>query len=58
MHDMIDNKNVSILKEQNIRSNKEFACINISFQSHNKNEECEDAIVEEIAEKHQKTLED
>jgi hypothetical protein len=35
----------------------EFSCINSSLQCYNENEDCEDAIVEQIAAKHQKTSE-
>jgi hypothetical protein len=36
---------------------KEFSCIKNSLQCCNENEDCEDAIVEQIAAKHQKTSE-
>jgi hypothetical protein len=34
---------------------EEFSCINSSLQCYNENEDCEEAIVEQIAAKHQKT---
>jgi hypothetical protein len=36
---------------------EEFSCIDNSLQCYNENENCEDAIVEQIAAKHQKTSE-
>jgi hypothetical protein len=36
---------------------EEFSCIDNSLQCYNENEDCEDAVVEQIAAKHQKTSE-
>jgi hypothetical protein len=37
---------------------KSFPCIDNSLQCYNENEDCEEAIVEQIAAKHQKTSDD
>jgi hypothetical protein len=41
-----------------VRNYEEFSCINTSLQCYNENEDCEEAIVKQIAAKHQKSSED
>jgi hypothetical protein len=40
-----------------VKNYEEFSCVDNSLQCYIENEDCEDAIVEQIAAKHQKTSE-
>jgi hypothetical protein len=46
------------LPHHHVGNYEKFICINNSFQCYNKNEDCEEAVVEQIAAKHQKTAQD
>jgi hypothetical protein len=56
MLDKADSENDVILEMHNVGNYEEFSCIDNSLQCYNENEDCEDAIVEQIAAKHQKTM--
>jgi hypothetical protein len=53
----VDSEN-DIMLEMLIRNYEEFSFINSSLQCCNENEDCEEAVVERILTKHQKTSED
>jgi hypothetical protein len=53
-----DSENDIILEIHHIRNYEEFSCIENSLKCYNENEDCEEAIVEQIAAKRRKTLED
>jgi hypothetical protein len=55
--DMADSENDAILEIHHVGNYEEFSCIDNSLQRYNDNEDCEDATVEQIAAKHQKTSE-
>jgi hypothetical protein len=57
MPDKADSENDVILEMRHVRNYEEFSCIDNSLQCYNENEDCEDAIVQQIAVKHQKTSE-
>jgi hypothetical protein len=57
MPDKDNSENDVILEMHHVENYEEFSCINNSLQSYNENEDCEDAIVEQIAAKHQKISE-
>jgi hypothetical protein len=46
------------LEMHHIRTYGEFSCVDSSLECYNENEDCEEAVVEQIAAKHQKTSED
>jgi hypothetical protein len=54
MPDKADSENDVILEMQHI-GNYDVSCINNSLQCYNENEDCEDAVVEQIEAKHQNT---
>ncbi|XP_021923805.1 uncharacterized protein LOC110831757 isoform X2 [Zootermopsis nevadensis] len=58
MPETTDSENDAILEMQHVRNYEEFACINNSFQCYKENEDYRDAIVEQIATKHQNTPDD
>jgi hypothetical protein len=45
------------LEIHHVRNYEEFSCIHSSLQCYNKNEDCEEAIVEQISAEHNKTSE-
>jgi hypothetical protein len=51
-------ENDVILQIHHIGNYEKFSCINHNLQCYNENEDCEEATVEQIAVKHQKTSED
>jgi hypothetical protein len=57
MPDKANSENDIILEMHHFGNHEEFTCIGNSLQCYNENEDCEDAIVEQIAVKHQKTSE-
>jgi hypothetical protein len=58
MPNKANSENDIILKLHHVGNYEEFLCINNGLQCYNENEDCEEAIVEQIAVKHQKTSED
>jgi hypothetical protein len=58
MPNMDDSEYDVILDMHHVGNYEEFLYINSSLQSYNENYECEEAIVEQIAAKHQETSED
>jgi hypothetical protein len=57
MLDKADSENYVILEMHHVRNYEEFSCIDNSLQCYNENGDCENATVEQIAAKHQKTSE-
>jgi hypothetical protein len=57
MPDKADSENDVILEMHHIENYEEFSCISNSLQCYNENKDCEDAVVEQIAAKHQKISE-
>jgi hypothetical protein len=57
LSDKADSENDVILEMHHVENDKVFSCIDSSLQCYNDNEDCEDAVVEQIAAKHRKTSE-
>jgi hypothetical protein len=53
-----DGENDVIFEIHHVENYEEFSCIDNSLQCYNENEDCEEAIVEQIAAEHQNTSED
>jgi hypothetical protein len=52
-----DGENDVILEKHDVGNCEEFSCIDNSLQCYNENGDCEEAIVEQTASKHQKSSE-
>jgi hypothetical protein len=58
MPNKADSENGVILEMHYVGNYEEFSCIDNNIQCYYENEDCEEATVEQIAAKHQKTSED